>query len=262
MKTIIKHNLHKKLTLVGAGPGDPDLITIKGLKAIQIADVILYDALIHIGLLDSAKPNCIKIFVGKRSGTHSMTQEEINVLIVENAQKYGHVVRLKGGDSFVFGRGLEEIKFAEQKGIATEVIPGITSAIGVPAVHGIPVTCRKVNESFWVVTGHTMDGKLSDDLKLATQSSATVIILMGMANLLHFVEIYKQMGLGSMPIAIIQSGTLPEERIVLGRIDNIHNLVKQEGIKNPAVIVIGKVVELHRNWRTSMEELNIFDNGK
>lgn len=132
--------IHPKLTLVGAGPGDPELITVKGLKAIQQARVILYDALSNNELLEHASCNCLKRFVGKRAGMHMYTQEEINRMIVKYALTYGSVVRLKGGDSFVFGRGQEELAFAQQFNIDTEVIPGVTSAISVPGINKIPVT--------------------------------------------------------------------------------------------------------------------------
>ena len=143
-----------KLTLVGAGPGDPDLISVKGVKALKQANVILYDALIDPILLNYAKKDCQKVYVGKRAGIHSLSQEEINQLIVDYALKFGHVVRLKGGDPFVFGRGFEELLFATTNGLEIAVIPGITSAIAVPAIQGIPITSRGINESFWVLPGH------------------------------------------------------------------------------------------------------------
>ena len=172
-----------KLTLVGAGPGDPDLITVKGMKAIASADVILYDALVDKDLLNYAKTDAIKIFVGKRGGKRSIKQEQINLLIVKYAYQYGSVVRLKGGDPFVFGRGHEELEYAENFGILTEIIPGITSAISVPALQGIPVTRRGISESFWVITGSTKEGRLSKDIELAAQSTATIVVLMGMNKL-------------------------------------------------------------------------------
>ena len=159
-----------KLTLVGAGPGDPDLITVKGIKALQQADVVMYDALVHPDLLDYCRPDALKVYVGKRRGAYSCVQEDINPLIVHYAQQYGHVVRLKGGDSFVFGRGFEEIEFARQHGIETAVVPGLSSSYAVPASAGIPLTTRGLSESFWVVTGTTKAGQFSKDLQLAAQS--------------------------------------------------------------------------------------------
>ena len=164
-----------KLTLVGAGPGDPDLITVKGIKALQQADVVMYDALVHPDLLDYCRPDALKVYVGKRRGAYSCVQEDINPLIVHYARQYGHVVRLKGGDSFVFGRGYEEIEYARQHGIETAVVPGLSSSYAVPAAAGVPLTTRGLSESFWVVTGTTKAGKLATDLRLAAQSSATVV---------------------------------------------------------------------------------------
>jgi uroporphyrin-III C-methyltransferase len=238
--------LKPKLTLVGAGPGDPDLISIKGVKALKQANVILYDALIDPILLNYAKKDCQKVYVGKRAGIHSLSQKEINQLIVDYALKFGHVVRLKGGDPFVFGRGFEELLFATTNGLEIAVIPGITSAIAVPAIQGIPITSRGINESFWVLTGHTLNGKLTEDLKLAAQSSATIVILMGMTNLSSFVNIFRTLGKEKLPIAVIQNGTLENENAVIGIIDNIELLVQQKQIKNPAIIVVGKAVELRK----------------
>ena len=141
-------NIQPKLTLAGAGPGDPDLITAKAINALGKADIVLYDALVNPILLKYASPNVKKIFVGKRNGVHSLKQEQINNLIVDLAFTYGNVVRLKGGDPFVFGRGYEEIEFAQSFNIETEVIPGISSSVGVPALAGIPVTHRGASESF------------------------------------------------------------------------------------------------------------------
>src|SRR5690606_17092198 len=168
-----------RLTLVGAGPGDPELITLKGILALGKADVVLYDALVDKSLLKYATEKALKIYVGKRNGSRDNPQEETNQLIVDYALKYGHVVRLKGGDPFVFGRGAEEIEYAQQFGIKTEMVPGITSSSAVPAGQGIPVTKRGVSESFWVITGTTSAGQLSNDLHLAARSTATVVVLMG-----------------------------------------------------------------------------------
>ncbi|AWW30559.1 uroporphyrinogen-III C-methyltransferase [Echinicola strongylocentroti] len=231
-----------KLTLVGAGPGDPELITLKGILALGKADVILYDALVDQALLKHATENAIKIFVGKRHGYKQHPQQDTNKLIVEYAMKHGHVVRLKGGDPFVFGRGAEEIDYVQQFGIETEVIPGITSSISVPANQGIPVTKRGVSESFWVITGTTSSGQLSRDVQLATQSTATVVILMGTRKLPEIVAAFGQAGRENTPIALIQSGTTAEEKVVAGHIHDIEHKVQTSGIGAPAVIIIGDVV--------------------
>jgi uroporphyrin-III C-methyltransferase len=234
-----------RLTLIGAGPGDPELLTLKAVKAIQRAEVILYDALVNEEILDLAK-NAVKISVGKRKGHHSFTQEEINELIVTYAHEFGSVVRLKGGDPFVFGRGKEEVEFATKHGIVTTLIPGISSCIAVPASVGIPVTYRGLAESFWVITGTTRNHELSADVALAAQSTATVVILMGLSKLEEIVSMYKSVGKVNMPIAIIQDGTRPNQREVVGTIESIVGIAKKEAIQSPAILVIGEVVHLAR----------------
>ncbi|GAB3989707.1 uroporphyrinogen-III C-methyltransferase [Spirosoma daeguense] len=233
-----------KLTLVGAGPGDPDLITVKGIRALQQADVVMYDALVHPDLLEYCRPDTLKVYVGKRRGAYSCMQEDINPLIVHYAQQYGHVVRLKGGDSFVFGRGYEEIDYARQHGIETNVVPGLSSSYAVPASANIPLTTRGISESFWVVTGTTKAGQFSNDLQLAAQSSATVVVLMGMHKLSQIMAVFTDSGKSETPVAIIQNGTLPEQRIIVGRVNSIVELASAQGIDNPAIIVVGDVAAL------------------
>jgi uroporphyrin-III C-methyltransferase len=239
------NKIQPKLTLVGAGPGDPDLITVKAIQALGKADIILYDALVNKKILQYAAASVKKIFVGKRSGKHSLKQEQINNLIVDLAFTYGNVVRLKGGDPFVFGRGYEELEYANSFNIETEVIPGISSSVGVPGLAGIPVTHRGLSESFWIITGTTRTGELSKDIKLASQSNATVVILMGVNKLSEIVQVYKDQGKGNIPIALIQNGTLPDERVAVGTITSIEETVKDKLIGSPAVIVVGEVVKLH-----------------
>jgi uroporphyrin-III C-methyltransferase len=234
-----------RLSLVGAGPGDPDLITLKAIKILRKANVILYDALANPSLLGYARSGAIKQFVGKRYGCHALSQQEINQLIVEYAFSHGHVVRLKGGDPFVFGRANEEIEAAREAGIAVEVIPGISSAIAVPASQMIPLTCRGINESFWVTTGTTRNGDISPDIKLAAQSSATVAILMAMSKLEAIMDIFLEMGKQNTPVAIIQDGTTKDEKIIIGKVKDIFFKAQFEGIKNPAIIIVGEVVNLH-----------------
>jgi len=243
-----------KVTLVGAGPGDPDLLTIKGVRALAEADVVLYDALANEELLDFAPKSSIKIFVGKRKGSHAYSQEQINQLIVDNALTYGHVVRLKGGDPFIFGRGSEEIEHVESFGIPTFVVPGISSSIAVPAYQGISLTKRGVSESFWVITGTTSDRKLSTDVRLAAQSTATVVILMGMSKLAQIVTLFQNEGKGETPIAIIQNGTTPQERIGVGTIETIEAVVATHNLSNPAIIVIGEVVKESNKLKGFYEE--------
>ncbi len=232
------------LSLVGAGPGDPELITLKAIKAISGADVILYDALANEQLLEYASPKAIKLFVGKRFGCHALSQQEINHLIIEYAFSKGHVVRLKGGDPFVFGRAQEEIEAAGNAGIKVQVIPGISSAIAVPASQMIPLTCRGINESFWVTTGTTQSEEISSDIKLAAQSSATVVILMAMSKLEAIMDIFIDHGKSETPVAIIQNGTTEKEKIIIGNVKDIFFRSQYAGITNPAIIIVGDVVNL------------------
>ena len=253
----MKSNIQPKVTLIGAGPGDPDLITVKGVKALKKATVVLYDALINRELLDYSSKNAKLIFVGKRLGFHTYSQDEINKLIVENAFEFGNVVRLKGGDPFIFGRGSEEIEYIESFGIETEVISGISSAMAVPASQGISLTKRGVSESFWVITGTTSDRKLSNDVYLAAQSTATVVILMGMSKLTEIVAIFKKFNKNNVPTAIIQNGTTKNEKIGLGTIDSILEVVEEKQLSSPAIIVIGEVVRESTKLRSFYEELNV-----
>jgi uroporphyrin-III C-methyltransferase len=238
--------MHKspKLTVVGAGPGDVDLITLKGIKALASSDVVLYDALVDIELLNHA-PNAEHIFVGKRRGCYEYQQDQINELIASRAKSHGHVVRLKGGDPFVFGRGAEEMQYAAAHGLQVAMVPGISSSLSVPAAQNIPVTKRGATESFWVITGTTKEHKLSEDVCLAAKSNATVVILMGMSKLPTIVELYKKEEKSIIPIAIIQNGTRENEKIGIGTISSIEKVVEREKLKNPAIIIIGEVVR-HR----------------
>lgn len=245
-----------KLTVVGAGPGDPELITLKAIKAIESADVILYDALINVDLLDYASTDAEIIFVGKRKGCYAYEQTQINDLIVARAKSSGHVVRLKGGDPFIFGRGAEEIDFVRQSGIETYVVPGISSALAVPAYQGIPLTKRGASESFWVITGTTKSHQLSNDVKLAAQSSATVVILMGMGKLSEIVDVFSSEGKENTPVAIIQNGTTERENFGVGTISNICDIVKEQHLSNPAVIVIGEVVNQRVQLNSLKHEFN------
>jgi uroporphyrin-III C-methyltransferase len=243
-----------KVTLVGAGPGDPDLMTLKGVKALAEANVVLYDALANEEILEYAPKNAIRIFVGKRIANHAYTQDQINQLIVDNALTYGNVVRLKGGDPFVFGRGSEEIEYVESFGIPTFVVPGISSVIAVPAYLGISITKRGVSESFWAITGTTSDRKLSSDVALAAQSSATVVILMGMSKLSQIVALFKKESKGETPIAIIQNGTTPEEKVGIGTINTIQEIAEENKLGSPAIIIIGEVVRESTKLKGFYEE--------
>lgn len=248
-----------KVTLVGAGPGDPELISMKGVRALAKADVVLYDALVHVDILNYAPQSAVRVFVGKRKGQHSLPQEKINQLIVTHALQYGNVVRLKGGDPFVFGRGQEEVAYIKNFDLEVEVIPGISSCISVPSSQGIPVTSRGYSESFWVITGTTKSHMLSDDVKLAVQSSATVIILMGMSKLKEIASLYLLADKGEMPVAIIQEGTRETERYVVSTMNEIEGEAKLKSLTSPAIIVIGEVVNLHPE--SVLNRLEVLKNG-
>ena len=232
-----------KLTLVGAGPGDEELITLKAIRLIEEADVILYDALANEGLLKYAKGAAEIVYVGKRLGIHSVSQDEINRIILQNCLAGKHVLRLKGGDPIVFGRGFEEKKYVEAFGIKTEIVSGITSAVAAPTSAGIPVTMRGISESFWVLTGHTKERELPKDMYLAAQSNATIIVLMGLSKLEEICQIFKNEGKGDLPVAIIERGTHGDERVLVGVVDTIAKLNMNAGLRNPAVLVFGEVVK-------------------
>ncbi|MBE9488821.1 MAG: uroporphyrinogen-III C-methyltransferase [Bacteroidetes bacterium] len=244
-----------KLTIVGAGPGDPDLITLKAIKALESADVILYDALINEDLLSYTSQEAETIFVGKRKGCYAYQQDQINELVVSRAKSHGHVVRLKGGDPFIFGRGAEEIDYAKQFGIETYMIPGITSALAVPAYKGIPLTKRGTSESFWVITGTTKSHKLSGDIALAAQSTATVVILMGMGKLNEIIRVFMAENKQNTPVAIIQNGTMENENFGFGTIETISRVVKDKELSSPAIIVIGEVVKERVKLNSICKEL-------
>jgi uroporphyrin-III C-methyltransferase len=234
-----------KLTVVGAGPGDVDLITVKAIKVLKTADVVLYDALVNEELLDYINPDAEKVFVGKRRGCYKYQQEQINELIVIRAKSNGHVVRLKGGDPFIFGRGAEEMEYAAGFGLEVDVVPGISSSLAVAAYQNIPLTKRGSAESFWVITGTTKEHKISNDIRLAAKSNATVVILMGMSKLPQIVRLFQAESKNKLPVAIIQRGTTAQEKLGIGTVDTIENIVKVRDLKNPAIIVFGEVVK-HR----------------
>jgi uroporphyrin-III C-methyltransferase len=242
MNTIFTFHKQPRLTLVGAGPGDPELITVKAINTLKSADIVLYDALVGEKILELIPANIPSLPVGKRAGAHSFQQDDINELIVEFAYLYGHVVRLKGGDPFVFGRATEEIEFAAKHGIETTVVPGISSAIAVPAAVGIPLTARGESESFWVVTGTTMKGAVSGDITLAAQSTATVIILMGLNKIEEIMGIFSSHGKSATPVAVIQNGTLPNQQVAVGTVESISGIAREKNIEAPAIIIVGDVV--------------------
>ncbi len=242
-----------KVYLVGAGPGDAGLITIKGIRAIQLADCIVYDFHINPRLLTYAKDGAEFVYAGKRGGHHEMTQDEINAVLVRKAKEGKTVCRLKGGDPFVFGRGGEEVEILYEEGIEFEIIPGISSVIAVPAYAGIPVTHRKVSSAFTVITGNedlSKQDRIFTHIR-ASNAQETMIFLMCVRNLEIITSKLIQEGLKpETPSAIIRWGTRPEQKVVTGTISEIAQLAKEHKISPPAILIIGDVVKLRDklNW--------------
>ncbi len=246
-----KQYVDPKITLVGAGPGDPDLISLKGIKALKTANVILYDALVNEELLAYAPSEAIKVYVGNPSGDENFSQDVVNQLMVDYALNFGHVVRLKGGDLFVFGRGYEELDYAASYSIETSVVPGISSAISVPGLQGIPVTHRGLSDSLWILAGSDDEGNLSEELKDAAQSRATVVVLLGFDKLAEIVALYQAAGKGRLPVAIIQNGSMANERVAIGIVNTIVEVAEEQEIDNtgPVLLVFGRAVELSRQFQ-------------
>jgi len=243
--------------LVGAGPGDPGLLTLRGAQVLREAEVLLYDALASDAVVALAPPQCERVFVGKRAGVHAMAQSEIESLAVAKAREGRRVVRLKGGDPFVFGRGGEEAQALETAGVPFEVVPGISSALAVPAYAGIPVTHREHAASFTVATGHEDPAKPSSTLDWAKIADAqrTLILLMATANLGEIAQRLRANGLpATTPVAVVQDGTRPTQRTVVATLETIADAVAAAKLGAPAVVVVGSVVALR-------ERLRWFDNG-
>lgn len=237
-----------KVYLVGSGPGDPELLTLKARRLIDDAEVIIYDQLPGKAILDSIPVNAEKIDVGKYAGNHTMTQSEINALLVQKAKEGKRVVRLKGGDPYVFGRGGEEAEVLAAEGIEFEVVPGITSAIAVPAYAGIPVTHRESTSMVTFITGHEDPGKFESGLDWETLAKfgGTIVILMGVKMLgRNAEELIKHGKDPATPVAVIERGTRPDQRVTVGTLANIADLAKEYKIKAPAITVIGDVVKMH-----------------
>lgn len=236
-----------KVYLVGAGPGDPGLMTLKGKTLLECADVVVYDALISPPILAMINPQAEQIDAGKRRGRHSMQQSEITELLIEKAQSQAIVVRLKGGDPFMFGRGGEEMADLLAAGVPVEVVPGITSGIAAPAYAGIPLTHRSHSSSVTFVTGHESAGKYRPAVnwQAIAQGSETIVIYMGIHNLPYIIE---QLSLAGLPpttsIALVRWGTRPEQEVLSGTLATIEQQIADTGFQAPAIAVIGSVVDL------------------
>ena len=249
-----------KVYIVGAGPGDPDLITVKGLRCIKEADVILYDRLVNKQLLEYAKPDAELIFVGKLPNYHGVIQDRIHQLLVLFGRKEKIVTRLKGGDPFVFGRGAEEAEVCAEANIPFEIVPGITSGIAAPAYAGIPVTHRDHASSFAIVTGHMREGK-ADSIKWESLANGidTLAIYMGVGNLPYICSQLTKYGRSEhTPVALIHWGTTAAQQTVTGTLATIVDIVAKEKVENPSMIVVGDVVKV-RDKIQWFEKQSYFD---
>jgi uroporphyrin-III C-methyltransferase len=237
-----------KVYLVGAGPGDPGLLTLRGKNLLECADVVVYDALVSPAILEMVNPKAETIDAGKRSGRHSLTQEETTQVLIEKAQNNAVVVRLKGGDPFIFGRGGEEIQDLITVGISVEVVPGVTSGIAAPASIGIPLTHRDYSSSVTFVTGHESVGKYRPQInwKAIANGSETIVIYMGVQKLPHIIPDLIIAGLApNTPIALIRWGTRPEQEQLIGTLETIIKQIETTAFEAPAIVVIGNVVKLN-----------------
>jgi uroporphyrin-III C-methyltransferase len=237
-----------KVYLVGAGPGDPGLLTLKGKGLLECADVVIYDALVSAEIIAMMNPHAEKIDAGKRMGRHSLLQTETTELLIEKAKEHAIVVRLKGGDPFVFGRGGEEMEDLRLAGISVEVVPGVTSGIAAPAYAGIPLTHRNYSSSVTFVTGHEMAGKYRPGVNWGAiaHSAETIVIYMGVHNLDRITHELIAAGLpGETPIALVRWGTTPQQEELIATLDTVVTQIEQRGFSAPAIAVIGNVVKIH-----------------
>lgn len=236
--------------LVGAGPGDPGLLTVKGKSLLELADVVVYDALVSPEILNIISPYAEKINAGKRRGRHSLPQSVTNEILIKKAREHAIIVRLKGGDPFVFGRGGEEMAELIEAGIPVEIVPGITSGIAAPAYAGIPVTHRGYSSSVTFVTGHESVGKYRPEINWGAIAlgSETIVIYMGIHNLQRIIPELLEAGLNSQTeIALVRWGTRPEQEELYGNLDNIIAKVEDTGFEAPAIAIIGKVVGFRKS---------------
>jgi uroporphyrin-III C-methyltransferase/precorrin-2 dehydrogenase/sirohydrochlorin ferrochelatase len=233
------------VAIVGAGPGDPDLLTLRALRLLQRADVVIYDKLVGPGVLDLVRRDAERIYAGKSKGDHSKSQDEINALLAKQASAGRRVVRLKGGDPFIFGRGGEEADYLRRRGIAVELVPGITAALGCAAAVGIPLTHRDHAQAVTLATGQGKDGEPELDWATLAQLNQTLVIYMGVGTAGRIAARLIEHGLEpATPVAVIENGTLSNQKAVYGRLSGLGWLVRQSGIAGPALIVIGRVAAL------------------
>ena len=238
-----KTTQYGKVHLVGAGPGDPDLITVKALKLLQTADAIVYDRLANSELLEHAQAHCDLIYVGKKKDQHSLPQEQICELLMLLARCGKNVVRLKGGDPFIFGRGGEEIEYLQQHDIGCQIVPGITAAIGCAASTQIPLTHRDHAHAVTFITGHRQNGQMHINWDLALQKDSTVVFYMGLSNIGEITSQLIERGCSSsMPFAVVSEGTSNQQQVVVGTVSDIAKKVQQTAVTSPALLIMGEVV--------------------
>lgn len=246
-----------KVWLVGAGPGDPDLLTLKAARLIAMAEVIVYDNLVGAGVIAMANPAARMIYAGKKAADHALQQEEINQLLVALARQGLMVVRLKGGDPFIFGRGGEELETLADAGIPFEVVPGVTAAAGCAAYSGFPLTHRDSAQAVVFVTGHRQLGETHFDWPALARPNQTLVFYMGVARAGEIARQLKAHGLpGSTPAAVVRHGTLPDQQTLLATLDDLQQRIISAGIKPPALIIVGEVVNLARrlDWRGALQD--------
>ncbi len=246
LKTMTDQPKAGRVYLVGGGPGDPELLTLRAVRLLAKADVVVYDNLVSSAVLDFVSPAAERIYAGKRRNEHTMRQEQINTLLVKLAQEGKQVVRLKGGDPFIFGRGGEELQTMARHGVTFEVVPGITAASGVSSYAGIPLTHRDYAQTCLFVTGHLKDGSADLDWPSLVRPHQTVVIYMGLSGLHAICHGLMQHGASAdLPIAVVQDGSIATQKVVTGTLGNIPERVIQAGLQSPCLIIVGEVVKLH-----------------
>ena len=241
-------NQRGRVYLVGAGPGDPELLTLRAVRLLEKADVVVYDHLVSSDVLEFVNKTAERIYVGKRRNEHTMRQEQINTLLAKLGNEGKQVVRLKGGDPFIFGRGGEELETLHAHGVDFEVVPGITAASGVSSYAGIPLTHRDYAQSCLFVTGHLKDGTADLDWPSLVRLNQTVVIYMGLGGL---PEISRQLiahgASSNLPVAVVQDGTISTQKVATGTLATIADIVAQQALKSPCLVIVGEVVKLHHS---------------